>query len=79
MDEEVVADCGETFFNHPLLSGLNYAVKDKLSINCMNSCVGKDNKLVWGSVNYPLESAICLSAFHSGAISAVGGKFAVEI
>lgn len=78
-EEEIVVDCGDTFYNHPKLSSFTLQPKDKLSINCMNSCAVKDDKFLYGSDNYPFESAVCISAYHSGAIKASGGKFAIEI
>lgn len=48
-------------------------------MNCIEGCNGHDNKELFGAEKYPLESAICITAYHSGVIKGSGGKFQVEI
>jgi hypothetical protein len=69
LDEDKVysATCGETLFNHPILSKENLKVGLKLKIKCMQGCPNEE-KLVFGSEIYDETTAICASAFHSGAI-----------
>jgi len=41
---------------------------------CVSNCVDEQKSLeVFGSLTYAADSAICLSAFHSGALGPSGG------
>lgn len=46
----------------------------------MDSCASEVDTLeMYGSLTYAGDSAICISAFHAGAIKPEGGDFMVKI
>jgi hypothetical protein len=46
----------------------------------MDSCASEADSLeFFGSLHYSEDSAICLAAFHSGAIKPEGGDFMIKI
>lgn len=57
-----------------------YKVHDSFLVNCPNSCVDEvDNVEFWGTEYYSEDSAICLAAYHAGAILAEAGDLFVNI
>lgn len=78
-EKVVFAGCGETVYNHPLLSTLPIEVGDKFTINCVEGCSNKDARILYGVSEYPDVSGLCVSAYHAGVILDKGGEFMIEI
>ena len=66
-DEPIIMGCGESLYNHPLLSTQKLKVDQKFLIECVEGCM-KDKNKVFGKERYPDITYICASAVHAGVI-----------
>jgi len=49
-------------------------------VGCASNCIAdKDEIDIYGTNTYSDDSAICLAAFHAGALDPIGGNFVVII
>ena len=71
--------CGESMFNHPVLSDQKLEPGTSYNINCLSGCFGEANKL-FGNTTYEQTSLLCVGCAHSGAIDVkTGGKCKVSL
>jgi len=80
LDERMKVDsgCGETVFNHPLLSSQVLKPGVSFKITCQNGCPHEGSS-VYGTNVYEFSSSLCAAAMHSGAIEDDGGEFKVQL
>ena len=77
--EVVPVGCGESMFNHPVLSDQKLEPGTSYNINCLSGCFGEANKL-FGKTTYEQTSLLCVGCAHSGAIDVkTGGKCKVAL
>jgi len=66
-DEPIIMGCGESLYNHPLLSTQKLNIDQKFLIECVEGCM-KDKNKVYGKDKYADVSYICASGLHAGVI-----------
>jgi hypothetical protein len=72
--------CNHNLSNNDEIQKRSFAVGDEFLVNCMDSCASEIDSLeFFGSLSYSEDSAICIAAFHSGAIKPEGGDFLIKI
>jgi hypothetical protein len=69
-------ECLDLLSSNPFIKSFDISIGDSFTISCLSSCASDP---VFGSNRYSESSSICASAFHSGAISAQGGKCMLKI
>ena len=72
--------CGETIFNHPIISSQQHKVGIQYTLDCVEGCKATgDKRYLIGSDKYVDSSPLCITALHAGAIDEHGGRFMIEI
>jgi len=66
--------------NNDQITLRSYGVEDEFLINCASSCSKEIAEYpAYGTVHYSMDSALCVSAFHQGALNARGGDVVVQL
>lgn len=69
--------CRDNLINNEQLNGL--ILNEDIIVNCIESCVNEEYEIFGGDKNeYSLDSSVCRSAYHSGAIGREGGKIVLK-
>lgn len=69
-DKLISLGCKDNMINNDVITLRQYGVGDRFLIGCYSACVEEAEEYpAYGKKLYSIDSALCVSAFHDGALS----------